>query len=133
MDNSFRQEFEKQLSISGTLYQRIKKIMEIKNISIEDFYDSTKLNRTVLYDIKKNKKPQLRTVVTICIGLELGTVQSLELIRLAGYSLSNTFYLDYVYFDLINHYNDYGIEECNKRLKELGIEKKYYLGSIQRK
>lgn len=133
MDNDFLAEFEKQLSVSETLYQRINKIMEVKNISTKDFYANTKLNRTVLYDIKKNKRSQLRIVITICIGLELETSQSLELIRLAGYSLSNTFYLDCVYFDLISHYNDCGIEECNKRLAELGVEKKYFLGSLQRK
>ncbi len=72
MDNSFRQEFEKQLSISETLYQKIIKLIKIKGMSMEDFYTNTELNRTILSDIKKNKsRPQLRTVITICIGLQL--------------------------------------------------------------
>lgn len=91
MDIDFLTGFEKQLSISETLHQRIEKIIKIKGMSMEDFYTCTNLNRTIMYDIRKNKtRPQLRIVITICIGLELETAQSLELIRLAGYALSKT-------------------------------------------
>ena len=41
MDNSFKQEFEKQLSISKTLYQEIMDIIDIKNMSMEEFYTNT--------------------------------------------------------------------------------------------
>ncbi len=134
MDNSFRQEFEKQLSISETLYQKIIKLIKIKNMSMEDFYTNTELNRTILSDIKKNKsRPQLRTVITICIGLQLEPLQSLELIQSAGYALSNTLYIDRAYTDIITYYSEFGISACNDRLKELGIEEKHYLGSQTRK
>ena len=130
----FLLEFEKQLSISETLYQRIMKIVHVRGISMEDFYTETGLNRTILSDIKKNNsRSQLRIVITICIGLRLETRQAFDLIRLAGYALSDTIYLDCVYAELISHYNDCGIEGCNERLAELGIDKKYFLGSQQRK
>ncbi len=134
MDNSFRQEFEKQLSISETLYQKIIKLIKIKNMSMEDFYTNTELNRTILSDIKKNKsRPQLRTVISICVGLQLKPLQASDLIKSAGYSLSDTLYIDCAYTDIITYYSEFGISACNDRLKELGIEEKHYLGSQTRK
>lgn len=134
MDNNFKQEFEKQLSTSKTLYQKIMEIIDIKNMSMEDFYTNTELNRMILSDIKKNKsRPQLRTVISICVGLQLKPLQASDLIKSAGYSLSDTLYIDCVYTDIITYYSEFGISVCNDRLKELGIEEKYYLGSQIRK
>lgn len=134
MDNNFLTKFENNLSVSETLYERIMKIIKINDMTMEDFYSETDLNRNILSDIKKNKsRPQLRTVITICIGLSLEPFEALDLIHLSGYHLTNTIYIDRIYSELITHYNDFGIIECNKRLKELGIEEKYYLGSQTRK
>lgn len=134
MDNNFLTKFENNLSISETLYERIMKIIKIKDMTMEDFYSETDLNRNILSDIKKNKsRPRLRTVITICIGLGLEPNESYEFIRLAGYNLVNTIYLDYAYIELLNCYYEFGIAECNKRLKELGVEEKHYLGSQTRK
>lgn len=89
MDNNFLINFENHLSISETLYERIMKIIKIKDMTMEEFYSETDLNRNIISDIKKNKsRPQLRTVITICIGLGLEPNESYELIRLAGYVLT---------------------------------------------
>lgn len=134
MDNNFLTKFENNLSISETLYERIMKIIKIKNMTMEDFYSETNLNRNILSDIKENRtRPTLRIVITICIGLGLEPNESYEFIRLAGYNLVSTIYLDYVYIELLNCYYEFGIAECNKRLKELGVHEKYYLGSQTRK
>ena len=60
-------------------------------------------------------------------------MRALDFIKSAGYNLSSTLYIDCVYADIITHYSEFGISACNDRLKELGIEKKYYLGSQPRK
>lgn len=134
MDNNFKQEFEKQLSISKTLYQETMDIIKIKKMSMDEFYTNTELNRTILSDIKKNKsRPQLRTVISICVGLQLEPMQASDFIKSSGYNLSSTLYIDCVYADIITHYSEFGISACNDRLKELGIEEKYYLGSQIRK
>lgn len=133
MDNTLYQEYMRQLSSRENLYQLIKRFKETKNISNEEFYMETELNRNVMCDIKKNKsRPSLRIVITICIGLHLEPYESLELIETAGYSLNRSQYLDFAYLDLIYHYYEFNIYECNKRLKEVGIEEKYYLGSRER-
>ena len=133
MDNRFFQAYQDKLSINETLYERIKKIMKEKNISEEEFYTNTALNRNIMYDIKKNKsRPTLRTVITICIGLNLEPDESLELIRIAGYTLSKTLFIDCAYTEIIFHYYDTDIFECNGVLKKLGVNEKYHLGSRQR-
>ncbi|MBR4720715.1 MAG: hypothetical protein IK057_03010 [Clostridia bacterium] len=107
--------------------------MKEKRISEEKFYDNTLLNRNVMYDIKQNKsRPQLRTVITICIGLNLEPYESLELIRTAGYTLSKSLFLDCAYMEIIFNYYDNDIIECNEILEKLGVDEKYHLGSRQR-
>lgn len=135
MDNRFSKENDEILSLNETLYKRIKKIMKVKGISEEEFYDNTLLNRNIMYDIKRNKsRPQLRTVITICIGLGLEPDESLELIRIAGYALSKTLFIDRAYMQIIfHHYNNADIFECNDVLKELGVEERYHLGSRERR
>ena len=98
-----------------------------------DFYLETELDRSIINNIKNNSKPELRTVIAICIGLKLDPRTSFELIQLAGHHLRSTVYYEYAYLDLLQNYNKKSIAECNKRLKELEVEKKYYLGSQQRK
>ena len=133
MDNIFLKAYKIKLSVNETLYQRIKRFMKVKNISEEEFYIRANINRNVMYDIKQNKsRPTFRMVITICIGLNLEPDESLELIRLAGYTLSNTLYVDCAYMDLICHYYEYDIYVCNDRLKELGVDEKYHLGSQER-
>lgn len=133
MDSEFFREYQNKLSIDETLYAKIKKIMKAKRISEEKFYDNTLLNRNVMYDIKQNKsRPQLRTVITICIGLGLEPYESLELIRTAGYSLSKSLFLDCAYMEIIFNYYDNDIIECNEILEKLGVDEKYHLGSRQR-
>lgn len=133
MDSEFFREYQNKLSIDETLYAKIKKIMKEKKISEEKFYDNTLLNRNVMYDIKQNKsRPQLRTVITICIGLNLEPYESLELIRTAGYTLSKSLFLDCAYMEIIFNYYDNDIIECNEILEKLGVDEKYHLGSRQR-
>ena len=134
MGNALYQEYKGQLSSSKNLYQMIEKFKETKNMSDEEFYINTELNRNIICDIKKNKsRPALRTVITICIGLHLKPYESFKLIETAGYSLNSSQYLDFAYLDLICHYYEFEISECNKRLEEAEIEEKYYLGSRERK
>ena len=132
--DQFLLEFEKALSSSETLYQKIMNMIKSKNISMNEFYDETKISRNILKDIKtKNKRPSLKTVISICIGLHLETIESYKLIHLAGYELSDTILLDRAYSELISHYNDCGIKDCNARLRELGFEKESeLLGTQQR-
>ncbi len=131
MDKSFLDKYNEHLSKSETLYEKIMKLINEKNLSMNDFYDETCLNRNVIFDIKRNpsRRPQLRTIVTICIGLSLEPDESLELIEFSGYKLSRTRLVDFAYLDLIFNYYEYDIYDCNDRLNEIGIEEKYYLGS----
>ncbi len=125
----------KRSSIDITLYGMILRILESKHLTKHDFLDLTQLDRQILYRIEKglSARLQLRTVITICIGLSLEPTQSICLLQKAGYFLTEELPVDQAYLKLINHYYLSDIEECNGILKRLGIPRKYFLGSLDRR
>ncbi len=133
MDKDFLDQYNKFLSRSETLYEKIVKIIKEKKMPMDEFYNATELNRNIIYDMKRNpsRRPQLRTIVTICVGLCLEPIESMELIEFSGYKLSKSRIVDYAYCDILHNFYEFGVEECNNRLEEIGIEEKYYLGSRQ--
>ena len=66
-------------------------------------------------------KPDIRTVVAVCIGLNLYPKFSNLLLQLAGIFPRNTDE-DRAYMFLINHYYDATVEECNDFLRRLNIK-----------
>ena len=69
MDKDFLDQYNKFLSRSETLYEKIVKIIKEKKMPMDEFYNATELNRNIMYDMKRNpsRRPQLRTIVTICV------------------------------------------------------------------
>lgn len=123
---------EKSLSQSSTLYKAIKKIIDKKNLTMEEFYNRTLLDRSILARIKKGKsRTQLRIIVTICIGLNLLPMQSYELIRLAGYHLCEEYDGDYMFLLHFHYMSD--IYTCNEELRKRNVPEKDFLGTHERK
>ena len=127
------------LSKSRTLYDEMIRLYEEKkddvisnrNIDIRDqnFEAITNVSRSVLSFIKKGtSRPKLSTIITFCISLMLDTINSYDLIELAGYKLSQNYEVDRAYAELLQYHNYGDIDACNEHLEGLGIDKKYYLG-----
>ena len=84
---------------------------------------------------KPDYKPQLRTVVTICIGLNLEYIESVELLRKAGYILVLARKIDYAYYLLLTKHKhpELTMEDYNQILEGWGFDEKDFLGSQTRK
>ena len=129
-DNDFNR-----LSISRTFYDEINDLMKKLHLNTTTFCYATELNKTILSDMKRSVyKPQLRTVVTICLGLNLEYIESVKLLESAGYVLVMTIKIDYAYYLLMTKYKhrEFVMEDYNKILKGWGFDKKHYLGSQSR-
>ena len=131
--------FSNNLPERKTLYKEMIRLFEekkdnvisIRKIFIKDqnFEGITNVSRSVLSFIKKGKsRPKLSTIITFCVSLMLDVIESYDLIELAGYKLSQNYEVDRAYAELLQNNQNGDIEKCNKYLKSLGIDKKYFLG-----
>ena len=114
------------------LYEENKgKVISIRKIHVrdQDFEGITGVTRSVLSSIKKEKsRPKLSTLVTFCISLKLDIIETFDLIEIAGYKLTQNYKIDRAYLYLIQNNKNGDIEECNKYLESIGIEKQHHLG-----
>ncbi len=126
---------QKLLSISGTFKEIIEQIMQYYHYNSAIFCDRTGLNKTILSDMKNPEyRPQLRTVISICIGLKLNFVLSERLLEATGFRFVHTRRLECAYYKLLmeSMEHDLDIIYCNKVLEAWGFEKKHFLGSQER-
>ena len=128
-------ETKKSLSISGTFREIIEEKMKNMHCNSVMFCNKTGLNKTILSEMKKEDyRPQLKTVVSICVGLKFEYVISEKLLEAAGYKLVMTREIDCAYYMfLIDCKNSkLEVEDYNEYLKAWGFDKKHFLGSQER-
>jgi hypothetical protein len=129
-----RSEFEAQYAqhkaLTKTFWQRAYEIMEAKHWNNAIFCERTLLNEITYSRAKNNydSLPDIRTVIAICAGLDLDMPMTLELLALAGHTLSNTREHQAFGF-LITGYKGKGIYDRNQFLESLDLQP---LGSKQR-
>lgn len=94
--------------------------MDIKEV---DLAETTGLSEKTIQRMRNeiDYRPDIRTVVAVCIGLNLYPKFSNLLLQLAGIFPRNTDE-DRAYMFLINHYYDATVEECNDFLIRLNIK-----------
>lgn len=131
----FKRNFEMSLTIEKTLNEQICDIMKSKHWDIEEFLVNTELDPMTFSRLTKkpNHAFKLKTIITICIALELNAIQTEKLINKIGLTFSPTNRTHAAYVLLLDKFNNIGIKECNKILKELSIPKKDHLGTNARK
>ena len=131
----FFEETKKSLSISGTFREIIEEKMKNIHCNSAMFCNKTGLNKTILSEMKKDDyRPQLKSVVSICVGLKFEYVISEKLLESAGYKLVMIRDIDCAYYMfLIDCKNSkLEIEDYNEYLKAWGFDKKHFLGSQER-
>lgn len=98
-------------------------LMDKTNIKEVELAEMTGLSEKTIQRMRNeiNYKPDIRTVVAVCIGLNLYPKFSNLLLQLAGIFPRNTDE-DRAYMFLINHYYDATVEECNDFLRRLNIK-----------
>ena len=120
----------------------IKPFSEIfKNIIGEDSYvrfeRKTGLGKSMFYALQnrvgKDEPTSKGTVVSICVGYEMGLTIAKELLESQGSSFNPHSKRDTAYIMLLTEFRGKKIDECNKVLEEIGIPKKYWLGNYTKK
>lgn len=123
----FQKEYDENNTYNKSLSQRLCGIMDEKHWNVSIFQDNTLLTDGAWRDAhKENYKPTLKTLVSICVGLQLPFKTSEELLRLGGYVL-NTSLEHQAYQCILTEFQGCTIYECNDVLAELDVDS---LGSV---
>jgi hypothetical protein len=89
---------DKEKDERGDFYKKIIEYCEKKNIDEVDMYKKARLNRSIFSKIRGMGRtgylPSKSTVVCICLALELSLQESIELLGIVGYSLSDKMIID---------------------------------------
>lgn len=98
-------------------------LMDEMGIKEVDLAEATGLSEKTIQRMRNEieYKPDIRSVVSVCIGLNLYPKFSNLLLQLAGIFPRNTDE-DRAYMFLVNHYYDATVEECNDFLLRLNIK-----------
>ncbi|GAB2022110.1 hypothetical protein RyT2_11840 [Pseudolactococcus yaeyamensis] len=121
---------EVSLNIQTSYGKALKYLMMWKKMTVEELAEQTLLAPETISRMRNRNvsKPNLKSVVAICVGLELPSHLSHKLIELAGHTLRLTL-IDHQFYELIlNSCTEESIYYCNKillsnQLKPLTIEK----------
>lgn len=116
-------------------YQCLRNIISEEVMSDAQICYDSGINTSILSKIKydQNNRIELRIFVSICVGINLRPSASFDLIESAGYKLQKTIKTDSCYLEILDHYPDRGsIEQCNEKLKQMGMPPSGYLGSQYR-
>ena len=130
-----RAEFESQYAqhklFTKTFWQAAFELMEMKKWNTTIFCDATGLNEMVYSRAKNNDKsrPDVRTVISICAGLDLDIGMTNQLLGLAGHTLSNS-REDQAYCFVITGYRGRSLNDRNEFLRSVNVPE---LGSKQRR
>ena len=123
--------FKKALQTTGSTLRRLPAAfadtlimhMQIKdNITVEELAYLTGLeSRTISRLRNSEQRPTLKNIVILSIALHLEPVYSADLLRKAGYILTNS-EQDVAYSLLLHYYYQCSLAECNGILKAMGLK-----------
>jgi len=108
---------------SKTLWQRICEIMEAKNYDLNMLKRRSHLDDMTISRLKNNKikNQSMRTIIAICVGLDLDLRTSEELLKLAKLALNND--PECIAYEMIlTTFKGCSMDERNEVLKKLGIK-----------
>jgi hypothetical protein len=126
----FEAQYAGHIALTKTFWQRAFEIMEAKHWNSAVFCEKTLLDEKIYSRAKTNhnSNPDTRTIIAICVGLDLDISLTAELLFLAGHALCNS--LEHqAYIFIITEYQGQTIHERNAFLKTFNLEP---LGSKQR-
>lgn len=109
----------KELSFNELLFRMIDRT----NQKDSDVYKKARIDRRLFSKIRSSKKyiPSKKTVLALCLALELSRSDTLILLKSAGYSLSNSDDYDLAISFFISR-KIYDFYEINEILYELGFD-----------
>ena len=110
-------------TLNNIFSDTLKKLMEWAEITVEELAEKIGVDQKTIQRLRngKNKNPNLKTVVAICIAMQLHPDLSFHLISTAGLNFKPT-EEDLTYKLLIRSYYTHSIDECNKMLISQGYK-----------
>jgi len=108
---------------SKTLWQRICELMEAKNYDLNKLKRHSHLDDMAISRLKNNtiKKQSMRTIIAVCVGLDLDLRTSEELLKLAKLALNSE--PECIAYEMIlTTFKGCPMDERNDVLKKLGIK-----------
>lgn len=113
----------KALKPEDTFSNKINDILRQKNLTNKEVYNGARLDRRLFSKILSNSEynPSKDTVICLCIGMKLNLDEAEELLKTAGYSLSNSKLDDIAtkYFLVNKIYDIYVFNEVINKLRSI--------------
>lgn len=106
-----------------TFAETLFSFIDARGLTDSEVYKKSGVNRRVFSDIrcKKDSVPTKRSVMALCLGLELNIDDTTNLLKSAGYALSNSDKLDLIFKYCIEH-KIYSIMDINTILARFDIK-----------
>lgn len=134
ISKQFERDFANSTKYNKSFSEMIGEVLEGETYM--SFAEKTKLCENQIYRLRKRvdekDPPQRNTLISVCIAYDLDLMMTQALLHSLGLDFNRFNKRDYAYTFLLTRCRGKSIDECNEILKELGIEKKYWLGSYAR-
>lgn len=135
LSKQFERDFANSAKYNKSFSEMIGEVLEGETYM--SFAEKTKLCENQLYRLRnrvdEKDPPQRNTLISVCIAYDLDLMMTQALLHSLGLDFNRFNKRDYAYTFLLTRCRGKSIDECNEILKELGIEKKYWLGAYARK
>lgn len=120
----FNESYEMLRLTNESFCQKMQKIYDKNNVTLTKFLDRTCLGRHFYDDFITPKYiPKMRSFISMCMGLNLDLPTAESLLESLSLRFDRTDKVDCAYMYLLTHHQGLNIEDCNKILKGLGIDK----------
>ena len=119
-----KQDFEYQRAQSKNCWERIYEILQEKRATADSFHLTTRLHPDYYSRAKKgrNSPPELRTIIAIAAGYNLGIHRAEELLNLAGHAFISTSEEHDAFRFILNSMYDCDMDTKNELLMQEGFE-----------
>ena len=101
------------------------KLMDWKGMTVEELAEKSKLSEKTIQRLRNQADYQvnMKTVIAVCIGLQLHPILSEHLIESAGLTFRYVSQEQILYRFFITGYYTHSIDECNAMLEEKGFKR----------
>lgn len=139
LEQQIIQRFREDQSNNEKIIKPFTKMIEdiLGDDTYDEFQAKTELGHDMFYSLKKrvNKDNPCNksTIVSVCVGYNVGLQIAEELLRSQGSSFNPHSERDAAYIMLLTECRGKTVEECNDLLEKIGVKKSFRLGACARR
>src|SRR5699024_4974170 len=104
--------------------EALKALMKWKGLKNEELAESCLLSSKTIQRMRNEEdyEPKLRTVIALCVGMQLPPILSRKLIEISGYTIRFAIDEHAMFEAIISGYYKESIHECNELLVSAGFK-----------